>query len=287
MSDNMKLFCFGLGYTAQYLIQRLEPYQPQIIGTTRDQAKIDQLAQQGIRASTLEDIDEAELSSASHILISIPPTEALGDLVYHHYKDIIASSTQLDWLGYLSTTGVYGDHGGGWVDEDTPTNPSSARSQRRVDAEQQWLGLHKQHDVPTHIFRLSGIYGPSRNVFTTITSGKAKGINKPDQVFSRIHVEDIAGVLVASMERPRPGDIYNLCDDEPSSTIDVQAYATELMGCPPPPIIPFSKAQLSPMQREFYADNRRVRNHKLKQVLAYNLLYPSYKEGLAAIHQQA
>lgn len=282
----MKLFCFGLGYSASFLADRLQDYAPEIIGTTRSIEKIETLERQGIKATLLEDVDPDDLATASHILISIPPDETLGDLVYHHYHETIAQSGDLDWLGYLSTTGVYGDHDGQWVDETTPTNPEHERSQRRVEAENQWLGLHAQHIVPTHIFRLAGIYGPTRNVFANIAAGKAKSIDKPGQVFSRIHVEDIAGILVSSMERPRPGEIYNVCDDLPCSTVEVNEFAAELLGCPPPPVVPFTKAQLSPMQQEFYASNRKVRNHKAKQQLAYNLLYPSYKEGLLAIQQQ-
>ena len=185
----------------------------------------------------------------------------------------------LAWIGYLGTTAVYGDRQGGWVDEETPIEPTLARADRRARAEAAWL----KSGLPVHIFRLAGIYGPGRNAFVNLKDGTARRIVKPGQVFSRIHVEDIATVLEASIARPRPGAIYNVCDDEPAPPQDVVAHAAELMGVAPPPEQPYETADLSPMARTFYKDNRRVRNERIKRELGVRLAYPTYREGLAAL----
>jgi nucleoside-diphosphate-sugar epimerase len=189
----------------------------------------------------------------------------------------------LAWVGYLSTTGVYGDRDGGWVDETSELRPSGARGRRRVAAETAWLDLWRDRGVPVHIFRLAGIYGPGRSPFDALRAGTAKRIVKPGQVFSRIHVDDLASVLLSSIARPRPGAVYNVCDDEPASPADVVAHAAQLLGAPPPPLVSFDEAALSPMARSFYADNKRVSNALIKTELGVRLRYPDYRAGLAAI----
>jgi nucleoside-diphosphate-sugar epimerase len=187
------------------------------------------------------------------------------------------------WAAYLSTTGVYGDHAGGWVDEDTPLTPNTERGEKRVEAEAQWLDLWRETGFPIHLFRLAGIYGPGRNQLLSVLDGSARRIIKPGQVFSRIHVEDIARVLEASMAHPHPGRAYNVCDDEACPPQDVIAHAATLLGRPVPPDIPFADAELSPMARSFYADSKRVSNARIKAELGVTLAYPTYREGLATL----
>jgi nucleoside-diphosphate-sugar epimerase len=208
------------------------------------------------------------------------PPDAAGDPVIDLCGPAIAARRDLAWVGYLSTTGVYGHHGGGWVDENTALTPSGERGRRRVAAERAWLG---PPGLPTHIFRLAGIYGPGRSAFDSLRAGRAQRIDKPGQVFSRIHVEDIARTLRASLSKPHPGAVYNLCDDDPAPPADVIAYAAGLLGVPPPPLIPFAEAKLSEMGRSFYDDNKRVRNDRIKQELGVQLAFPDYRAGLAAI----
>jgi nucleoside-diphosphate-sugar epimerase len=184
----------------------------------------------------------------------------------------------LQWVGYLSTTAVYGHHNGDWVEETTPLAPTTARGAARVQAEADWTAL----GLPLHIFRLAGIYGPGRGPFEKVRDGSARRIHKAGQVFSRIHVDDIAHVLHAALLRPHPG-IYNVCDDDPASPEDILGLAAELLGLPPPPIVPYEQADMTPMARSFYAENKRVRNDRIKTVLGVKLDYPTYREGLAAI----
>jgi nucleoside-diphosphate-sugar epimerase len=218
----------------------------------------------------------------THVLISVPPDE-LGDPVFERHGDAIAALPGLAWLGYLSTTGVYGDRDGGWVDENSELRPNGARGRRRAAAEAAWLGLWRGCGVPVHVFRLAGIYGPGRSPFDALRAGTARRIDKPGHPFSRIHVDDLASVLIASIDRPRPGAVYNVCDDEPASSIDVVAHAARLLGMPAPPLVPFDLAELSPMARSFYADNKRVSNALIKAELGVRLRYPNYRAGLAAI----
>ena len=185
----------------------------------------------------------------------------------------------LSWVGYLSTTAVYGHHNGDWVDEDTPLAPTTARGAARVRAEVDWAAL----GVPLHIFRLAGIYGPGRGPFEKVRDGTARRILKPGQVFSRVHVEDIAAVLQASLFQPNPGRIYNVCDDDPASPEDVLALAASLLGLPEPPMVPYDDAEMTPLARSFYAENKRVRNRRIKDELGVRLLYPTYREGLAGL----
>lgn len=229
------------------------------------------------------------LDGTSHLLLSIPP-DAGGDPVLALHGASLAALVRdsgLEWVGYLSTTGVYGDTGGDWVDETTPPQPSGARQRQRLVAEQGWLELWKQAAVPVHIFRLAGIYGPGRSAIDAVRAGTARRIDKPDLLFSRIHVNDIVQVLRASMARPRPGAVYNVCDDEPAPGAAVVEHACALLGMTPPPLLPLEAAGLSPMAASFYTDSRRVRNRLIKQELGVALRYPDFRQGLAAILEAA
>jgi nucleoside-diphosphate-sugar epimerase len=206
---------------------------------------------------------------------------AEGDPVLNRYASQIAErADQYEWAGYLSTTGVYGDHQGGWVDEDTPLSPSTKRGQLRVEAEAAWQALP---DLPLHIFRLAGIYGPGRGPFAKVRNGTARRIIKEGQVFSRIHVEDIAQILLASINRPNPGAIYNMCDNDPAPPEDVIAHAAELLNLPVPEAVDYETAEMTPMARSFYAESKRVRNDRIRDELGVTLKYPDYRSGLAAL----
>jgi nucleoside-diphosphate-sugar epimerase len=280
------LFCFGLGYTARRLARALTAEGWRVSGTVRDPAACAALAAEGIAAQPFDRghrLDDLEpLHDATHLLSSVPPDEA-GDAVLDAHGADIAAHGALAWAGYLSTTGVYGDRGGGWVDERSATRPTGPRQKRRLAAETAWLALHRAHGVPVHAFRLAGIYGPGRSAFDALRAGTARRVIRPGQAFSRIHVDDIVQVLIASMARPEPGAIYNVCDDEPAAASEVVAHAAALLGVAPPPEIPFEQADLSPMARSFYDDNRRVTNDRIRTALGVRLRYPDYRAGMAAI----
>jgi hypothetical protein len=279
------LFCFGLGYSARVVARRLVCSGWTVTGTCRSMEKAALMRQAGLSAALFDrdrPVEIETLNRMSHVLVSVPP-DALGDPVLACHADDIAAIPRLSWLGYLSTTGVYGDRGGGWLEEAAELRPTGARGRRRVAAEQGWLGLWRDRRVPVHIFRLAGIYGPGRSAFDALRAGTAKRIDKPGQVFSRIHVEDLASVLLASMRRPRPGAVYNVCDDDPAPPEAVVAHAAGLLGMEPPPLVPLEEAGLSPMARSFYDDNKRVSNRLIKTELGIRLRYPDFRAGLAAI----
>lgn len=280
------ILSFGHGYSAQALSRILLPQGWQITGTTRSEVKAEALADQGVAPLIFPgdgdgDGDVADaIAQASHLLISAGP-DASGDPVLNAVGDMIsARARQFEWVGYLSTTGVYGDHQGAWVDENTPLTPSTRRGQWRKDAEEAW---HAVPGLPLHIFRLAGIYGPGRGPFAKVRDGTARRIVKTGQVFSRTHVEDIAQVLAASIAQPAPGTAYNICDDDPAPPQDVIAHAAELLGAPVPPAIPFETAEMTPMARSFYAESKRVRNDRIKDELGVQLRFRTYREGLAAL----
>lgn len=273
------LFCFGLGYSANVLAARLRREGIGVTGTRRAPVNDPYMKAFGPQHPFVD----AWLDGITHLLISIPP-DAQGDPVLRAAGESLARRAgQFAWVGYLSTTGVYGDHGGGAVDENTPVQPGPGRSTWRAQAEAQWLALHRAHGLPVHIFRLAGIYGPGRNALVNVLAGTARRIAAPGQLFSRIHVEDIATVLQASIAKPNPGAIYNVCDDEPAAAADVTAFACKLAGQPVPPLISLADADLSPMARSFYRDNRRVHDDRIKRELGVRLAYPGYREGLAAL----
>jgi len=270
------LLSIGHGYSAQALARRLLPQGWQIIGTTRTEAGAKALRATGIDALVWPESDlSGALAKATHLLTSVAPGDS--DPVLQAIGPQIAGSP-LKWVGYLSTTAVYGHHNGDWVDETTPLAPTTARGAARVQAEADWTAL----GLPLHIFRLAGIYGPGRGPFEKVRDGSARRIHKAGQVFSRIHVDDIAHVLHAALQRPHPG-VYNVCDDDPASPEDILGLAAEMLGLPPPPIVPYEQADMTPMARSFYAENKRVRNDRIKTVLGVTLDYPTYREGLAAI----
>ena len=284
---NSRLFCFGLGYSAGALARRLMAKGWRIAGTCRSEESRAAMARLGIEAwlfdgeRPMADWDAA-LGGSTHLLSAVPPGPE-GDPVLALHGGDIALRRGLAWIGYLSTTGVYGDRGGGWVDEGSELKPTGERGRRRVAAEAAWLALRDERELPVHLFRLAGIYGPGRSAFDALRQGRAQRIDKPGQVFSRIHVEDVAQVLEASMAKPRPGALYNVCDDDPAPPAEVVAHAADLLGLAPPPLVPFAEARLSEMARSFYDDNKRVRNDRIKQALGVRLAYPDYRAGLAAI----
>lgn len=283
------LLAFGLGFSARALARRWRQRGERVAGTMRspaDSARAEAIACVPFAAATALDGIERLLAEATHVLVSIPPEEgdaAGGDVVLRRLAPKIAAAHNIVWLGYLSTTGVYGDSGGAWVDETSARRPGNPRSIRRAAAEDAWLALWRDRGVPVHVFRLAGIYGPGRSAIDQLRAGAAKRIDKPGQVFARIHVEDIAGVLEASSARPRPGAIYNVADDAPAPAHAVVAYAARLLGVPPPPLEPYDPQRLSPMAREFYAETRRVSNARIKRELGVVLQHPDYQAGLAAI----
>lgn len=275
------LLSFGHGYSAQALARRLLPEGWRVIGTTRGSEKAEKLRAQGVEARVWpgESLD-TEIAEADAVLVSAAPGDS-GDPVLSRLRTSLATAApHLRWVGYLSTTGVYGDHGGAWVDETTELTPSTARGRARVAAESEWQSIP---GLPLHIFRLAGIYGPGRGPFAKVRAGTARRIIKKDQVFSRIHVDDIAQVLHASLTRPDPGAIYNLCDDDPAPPQDVISYAAELLGLPQPPAEAFETAEMTPMARSFYAESKKVRNDRIKTDLGIVLKYPDYRSGLRAM----
>ncbi|WP_457645589.1 SDR family oxidoreductase [Profundibacter sp.] len=277
------LLSFGHGYSAQALGRVLIPLGWRLIGTTRDAENLLAITEQGGEARLWPGSDMSDtLAQATHLLISTAPDES-GDPVLNALRDDIANAPNLQWVGYLSTIGVYGNHDGAWVDEDTPLTPATKRGKLRVEAEGAWQALAAETGLPLHIFRLAGIYGPGRGPFAKVRRGTARRIVKKNQLFSRIHVEDIAQVLLASINRPDPGRIYNVCDDNPAPPQDVIAYAAELLGLPVPPEEDFETAEMTPMARSFYAESKSVRNDRIKAELGITLCYPTYREGLRAL----
>jgi nucleoside-diphosphate-sugar epimerase len=282
-----KLFCFGLGYSALRVAQRLAGEGWTIAGTARTREGADAIATAGYAAFMFDGsapgagIADA-LADTTHILVSAPP-DTDGDPVLQRHRSDIERANALSWIGYLSTVGVYGDSGGAWIDETAKTDATSARGRRRVAAEQEWLALAEARDVRVQIFRLAGIYGPGRSAIERLREGTAHRIVKPGQVFNRIHVDDIATAVCAGIAGRGETAAYNVADDEPAPPQDVIAFAAALLHMPPPPEVPFTDAQLPPMAASFYADNKRVSNARLRQELGVALKFPTYREGLRAI----
>jgi nucleoside-diphosphate-sugar epimerase len=271
------LLTLGHGYCAQELAQLLLAQGWDVIGTARNDQRAGEMAASGVTPLIYPCDLAPALARATHILISAAPT-AQGDVFLHEAGDALRSARP-DWVGYLSTTAVYGDHQGAWVDEQTPPRPQSNRAIARVLAENQWLAT----GLPVHIFRLAGIYGPGRGPFEKIRDGSARQIIKKNQVFSRTHVTDIAQVLAASIARPDAGQVYNVCDDNPAPPEEVLCYAADLLGMPHPARIDYETAVLPEMVRSFYAESKRVSNEKIKSALGVTLRYPTYQAGLQAL----
>ena len=283
----MNLFIFGLGYSVRHFVSLYRERFTEIGGTVRSPEKVRAMEAEGIQAYRFDSAGYDprildRIARADALLISVPPVGET-DPVLEHFSQAIASAPNLRWVGYLSTVGVYGNADGNWVDETTPPNPATIRSRHRIAAEQEWLALGESAPFAVQIFRLAGIYGPGRNALVKMADGTAKRIVKKDQVFNRIHTADIAQVLMASIERPNRNATYNVADDEPGPPQDVITYAAELLGREPPPEVPFEDADQTPMARSFYADNKRVRNTRIKAELGVTLRYPNYREGLQAL----
>lgn len=272
------LLSLGHGYSARALARSLVAQGWRVIGTTRNPAKAEAFRAEGVEPLLWPDDLGPALAVATHILCSAAPG-AKGDPFLQAVPELARAKAV--WVGYLSTTGVYGDHDGGWVDEATPLTPQSDRGRQRVLAEGQWQAT----GLPVHIFRLAGIYGPGRGPFEKVRDGTARRIIKTGQVFSRIHVDDIARVLEASIRQPNPGAAYNVCDDNPCPPQEVIGYAARLLGMPEPPAVPFEAVAptMTPMALGFYSESKRVRNDRIKDELGVKLLYPDYPQGLAAL----
>ncbi len=286
------LFAFGLGYSAQALADRLLADGWRVTGTCRSPQKAEALAARGIEVLVFDPAagaipDLTALDAATHIVSSIAPDRD-GDPVLNALSERLEVAKDIVWTAYLSTTGVYGDSGGDWVDESSPTHPTLDRAKRRVAAENAWMALHAHHGHPVHIFRLAGIYGPGRSVFDTIKAGKARRIDRPGHLFGRIHVEDIATTLLASIANPNPGAIYNVCDDKPAAPADVTTHACALLGIDPPPLMSFEDAvrDMSAMGRTFWEDNRKVSNRRIRDELKVMLRHPDYQAGLRSIAEE-
>ena len=282
------LFCFGFGYSARALATKLAAEGWRVTGTCRSEDKAAALGAEGITPLHFDGtrpITELgrHLESGTHVLSSVPPDGDGDPVVRLHGEELAERASTLPWVGYLSTTGVYGDRNGEWVDETSDYTPATERGRLRLRAERQWNRLYAHRSLAVHRFRLAGIYGPGRNPLTRVAEGRARRIEKSGQVFSRIHVDDIAQVLLASIKRPSPGRAYNVCDDLAAPPQDVIAHAAELLGVPVPPAVPFEEAELSDMAASFYAESKRVRNDRIKRELGVELTYPTYREGLQAL----
>jgi nucleoside-diphosphate-sugar epimerase len=287
----MNLFVFGLGFSARHFAERERARFNAVRATVTEPERARSLAAETgftLRAFGPEADDPRiaeDLADTDVLLISAPPGRD-GDTVLARYRDTIAKS-RIGWIGYLSTIGVYGDQGGAWIDEATPATPKSARSRDRLAVENAWLALGAETGKAVQVFRLSGIYGPGRNPIVKLRDGRTQRIVKPGQVFNRIHVADIAATLAASIERPRGGAVYNVTDDEPAPPQTVTEHAASLTGLPLPPEVDFETADLSPMARSFYGENKRVRNRLIREELGVQLAFPTYREGLAALVSDA
>jgi hypothetical protein len=287
------LMCFGLGYSAEHFVAAYGDGFERIVGTVRgaERAAVLNAHLSGrLKAlvfdgkSPTPELQHA-IAEAEAALISIPQDEH-GDPVLRTFAGDFAHARRLSALVYLSTVGVYGDRDGAWVDEDTPPNPITPRARKRLAAEQAWQEFGRRRGIPVAVLRLAGIYGPGRNAFTQIARGDARRIVKPGQVFTRIHVDDIAQAIDAALAQRTHG-IFNVVDDEPAPPGDALAFAAGLLGVPPPPEIPYEQAapSMSPMAQSFWQECRRVKNDKLKRELGVSLRYPTYREGLTALSQ--
>lgn len=281
--SSIHLVVFGAGYSGSAIARAA---RDAAVAVTLVSRRPDTARQPGLALAPFDAADTV-LAGATHLVATAAPGEA-GDPVLARHAAAIAQSPRLRWIGYLSTTGVYGDHGGGWVDEATPTAPSSARSERRVAAEQAWCAAAPGCAVD--LFRLAGIYGPGRSAFDDLRAGQARRVGKPGHAFGRIHRDDIAGAVLAAIGQDLPPGVrvLNLADDEPAESADVIAAAAQLLGMTPPPLVPFAQAEpgMSAMGRSFWSDNRKVSSRQTQAMLGRRWQHPSYREGLRAILAQ-
>ncbi|NGP54524.1 SDR family oxidoreductase [Thioalkalivibrio sp. XN8] len=280
------LFCFGCGYSAGRLARELLAAGARVSGTSRTPSGADRLDKLGITAHVFDGskpLPAAAFDGVTDVLSSIPPGEDGDDGVLTGHGRILAGLPTLGWTALLSTTGVYGDTRGTWIDESAPTDPRTPGNERRVACEERWLAWGCAHGRPVQIFRLPGIYGPHRSPFARLRTGEARRIVKPGQVFNRIHVDDIVAALLLAMRAPRAGPVFHLADDEPAPADEVLTHAAALLGLPPPPAVPYDAADLPPMARHFYEECKRLSNGRVRQELGFVPRYPTYREGLAAI----
>ena len=283
-----RILCFGLGFSARTLARRWLDRGWQVSGTSRSSAGADRLSAMGVDGLVFDGVTVSEqvqnrIATATHIVVSVPPGDG-PDPVLAATRASLAAAPTLQWIGYLSTIGVYGDHEGRWIDETTAPTPQQPRSRHRLAAEQAWAEVAGEIGCALHIFRLAGIYGPGRSPIDQLRAGTARCIVKPGQVFNRIHVEDIANVVDAAMATPDTTEmVFNVTDDEPAPPQDVVDYAASLLGMTPPPEQPFETSGLSEMGRSFYSENKRVSNARIKAVLGVTLAYPTYRESLRAL----
>ncbi|MEX0954847.1 MAG: SDR family oxidoreductase [Rhizobiaceae bacterium] len=285
----MRILLLGAGYSAREFARQIANEADWIAGTTRDKERFGALERAGIRPVHFDGLKiEPELAEvmaqATHVVHSAAPGEGGDPLLRHLTEPITEAMPNLLWAGYYSTVGVYGNHDGDWVDEESECRATSRRGRARIDAERDWIAAGETAGVAVAVLRLAGIYGPGRNAFTKLESGVAHRIVKPGQVFSRIHVDDIAG-FTRHLALGRTGGIFNLADDEPAPPQDVIAFAAGLMGVPPPPETPFEDAELSAMARSFYADSRRVSNARLR-ASGYTLCFHNYRDALTAMWRE-
>lgn len=284
--NDMPLICLGFGYTAQAFVARHGARFSRIMATCRSDASEAVIRHAGGAPVRLQDADNAPLKAAlansNVVLVSAGP-DAAGDPFVGVVDAALSATPKPLKILYLSTVGVYGDHDGGWVEETTEPRPTSQRSRWRLAAEQAWLALGRAHGASVQLFRLAGIYGPGQNALENLRAGKAKRLVKPGQVFNRIHVDDIADVLLAAIDRGTAGAIWNVADNEPAPPQDVVTYGARLLSVPPPPEVAFDPAVLSPMARSFYGENKRVSNRAICETLGVALQFPTYREGLSAL----
>lgn len=283
-----RLFVFGLGYSMTRLARRLRDLGWQVAGTTRDADRLERLRDEGFEAHAFgpdQPLDPTALTGTTHLIQSISPEES-GDPAVPALAESLRALPELRWAGYLSTPSVYGDRGGAWIDESADPTPGSPRGWKRLESERAWFAAFQDTGVAVQVFRLAGIYGPGRSALDQLRHGRARRIDKPGQVFNRIHVDDIGSILMASMRRPRAGAVYNVADGHPSSPNDPIEYACQLLGIDPPPLVPFEESGLSPLGREFYAECKRLTVDRIKDELGVTLTYPSYRDGLDAIRAE-
>ena len=291
--SHKKLFCFGYGYVAEHLAKKLKEEDPswQICGTTRDSDRLNAMRESGMKAYIYSDTHPFNdplfiLDGVTHILISIPPN-AQGDVVFQTHERDILQIPSIRWIGYCSSTSVYGNRDGEWVDETSEVRPTSERGSKRARAESAWLKMRRIAGIPINIFRLAGIYGAGRSAIDSVKAGDSRRIFKEGHVFNRMHIDDIVNVMIASMSQPHPGDMYNLADDMPSPSHELIYYACELLGKTPPALVNYEDIEMAPIARSFYKDNKRIHNRKIKEKLGITLKYPNYIAGLEAIFKQS
>lgn len=281
------LFVFGYGYSARRIGDRLRGRGWTLSGTRRNHEDLGELEAAGVRAHVFAGDGPSRgvaraLRTATHVLLSVPPDEHGDPVLRHHRHDVVATDS-LEWIGYLSTTGVYGDRSGDWVDEETVPEPGSVRSRRRLEAERSWAEVAAEAGTTLQIFRLAGIYGPGRSILDRLRAGTARRIVRPGLVFNRVHVDDIAGAVVAGIDCPGATGVFNVADDLPGPPQDVIVFGAELIGVEPPPEVSLEAAGLSEIGRGFFAENKRVAALRLRHTLGYRLEYPTFREGLTAI----